>query len=421
MSVFPDIKPILSLNFLQQLNPAHPAYSFSRASIGSYYDSNGILRYARSGVPRSDHDPLTGICKGLLVEPSVTFLDTYSEQFDNAAWMKTRATITPNAAIAPDGTMTADKLVEDTTAANSHGVGVSISSTSSTVFFGAYLKASERSMAFINAYTGAPSGVQAVFNLTAKSYSSLAPAVGGTGSTGLAAGVTDCGNGWLFCWVSCTATAGTFITGFVQIYNGDLAYTGDGTSGLYIWGAKVYAGTGPTSYLPTTTAGVTRAADVCSVDLTKLTRNGSPLWTGNEWTVLIDFEMTGFNTSINTRILSIGSDSLNEFRPVISASTGRVTAASVAYGALEINYELSTKKIGASRCRAIFCMDKNSFNGAVNGELGVAKTLFHIPVSTKLILMDSFSGMTRGCGNIRQIMLWNRRIDDAYLPSLSTI
>jgi hypothetical protein len=71
------------------------------------------LQTAASGEPRFDHDPITGESKGFLIEEQRTNLLTYSEQFDNAAWTKGNTTISANAATAPDGQTTADKLVED--------------------------------------------------------------------------------------------------------------------------------------------------------------------------------------------------------------------------------------------------------------------------------------------------------------------
>ncbi|WP_156920677.1 phage head spike fiber domain-containing protein [Fundidesulfovibrio putealis] len=96
----------------------HPLLSYTRASSATVTDSTGKLRIVGNNKPRYDHDPLTGICKGLLIEEQRTNLLYPSEDFSNAAWTKTRATITANAAVAPDGTMTADKLVEDTTASS---------------------------------------------------------------------------------------------------------------------------------------------------------------------------------------------------------------------------------------------------------------------------------------------------------------
>ena len=67
-----------------------------------------------------------------LIEPAGTNLVPFSEEFDNAAWTKTRATISADAVVAPDGTLTADKLVEDATAANSHGMKDTVAKESFT-------------------------------------------------------------------------------------------------------------------------------------------------------------------------------------------------------------------------------------------------------------------------------------------------
>lgn len=84
--------------------------TFSRASIGTYFDSSGTLQTASSGSPRFDHDPVTHAPKGMLIEEARTNLFTRSSEFDNSAWAKISSNLTANAITAPDGTMTADKL-----------------------------------------------------------------------------------------------------------------------------------------------------------------------------------------------------------------------------------------------------------------------------------------------------------------------
>lgn len=68
---FPTIRPSLLLDFANSMR-IDPRISFTRASTATYYDANGVLRTAASGVPRIDYDPVTGECKGLLVEEART-------------------------------------------------------------------------------------------------------------------------------------------------------------------------------------------------------------------------------------------------------------------------------------------------------------------------------------------------------------
>lgn len=184
----------------------------------------------------------------------VTNLLTYSEQFDNAAWTKTRASVTANAAVAPDGTMTADKLVEDTTASNTHFVGQAFTAVSGTTYCSSwFLKVVERSRVTLllpSEQFGTTQSVQ--FNLTSKT---------GTIASGAPLyGVVDCGNGWVRIWISAQATVSATSNGYCYLTDGsgNATYTGDGTSGLYIWGAMLNVGSEPGPYTRTEGSVVTQ-------------------------------------------------------------------------------------------------------------------------------------------------------------------
>ena len=111
-TVNPNI-PTAALNLNFTTGTLDSRITFTRSTTGSYYNSAGVLSTAAINAPRFDYDPVTLESVGLLIEESRTNLLTYSEQFDNAVWTKSNASITANAIIAPDGTLTADKLVED--------------------------------------------------------------------------------------------------------------------------------------------------------------------------------------------------------------------------------------------------------------------------------------------------------------------
>jgi len=124
-----------------------------------------VLETAASGVARFDHNPTTFESLGLLVEQQSTNLVTYSEQFDNASWTKTNATITANTVVAPDGTLTGDKFFENTST-GLHGVskiGIALSGSNSWSF---YAKAGERTRILLDAYDGSSNSFH-VFDLDA--------------------------------------------------------------------------------------------------------------------------------------------------------------------------------------------------------------------------------------------------------------
>jgi hypothetical protein len=182
---------------------------------------------------------------------SVRNLLGFSEAFDNAAWTKTRASIVTGAQANPvNGLFNAQKLMVDT-ATGSHrvisGAGATASGTRHT--FSVYIKQGEYAKAAIGEFNN---GVGwASFDLQA----GTVLATGGTGSP--SASITTAGNGWFRCAVTCTVGAfsrldiyalnAAYTTADPSVYS----YTGDGNSGVYIYGAQLSNSASLDPYVPT--------------------------------------------------------------------------------------------------------------------------------------------------------------------------
>ena len=208
------------------------------------------LMTAAAGVARFDCDPITSKSLGLLIEEGRTNLLTYSSDFSNAAWSKTGTTATSVANVAPDGTLTVVKVIEGSST-GSHYINQSIGVTNATAYtYTFYVKAGERTKALF--YVGNV-GNGLTIDLT------NGTVVGGSGTVSS----LSVGNGWYRISYIFTATSTASSTFQVWVLNaaGSLSYTGDGYSGIYIWGAQLEAGAFATSYIPTVASTVTRAAD----------------------------------------------------------------------------------------------------------------------------------------------------------------
>ena len=234
-------------------------------TVGEYVKTTSTINSA----PRFDHDPTTGESLGLLVEESRTNLLLRSEEFDNdTVWTKTGSSGTANAITAPNGLVTADKLVEDNST-GSHFARQDISTTAAVRTASIYLKAGERSLLRIEhvGNTG-NAGRRITVDLAAGSITA-ASTIGSGGLTSADQSIVSVGNGWyrFISTIEPITTTGDTASLLVILLDagGNSSYTGDNTSGIYMWGAQLEAGSFPTSYIPTDSSTVTRAADVASI------------------------------------------------------------------------------------------------------------------------------------------------------------
>ncbi len=232
--------------------------AFTRASSATRVNASGLIESVGVDVLRLNYDPLDlSAPPGVLVEDAATNLLLYSEQFNVGPHGNWQGSITPNATTAPDGALSADKFVENATV-NGHSTNYNLAVTSGVIYaFSVFVKAAERTKAVVAlaVNNGAFNGSAMLVDLTLGTASVLA-------GSPLAYGVTDYGNGWFRCYVTSAAILTTTGVPYVGAYKTSEYYAGDGSSGIFVWGAQLEVGSTPTSYIPTTSAAATRAADV---------------------------------------------------------------------------------------------------------------------------------------------------------------
>lgn len=187
---------------------------------------------------------------------------TFTEEFENAAWTKTNATVTANAAVAPDGTMTADKLVGSVSALANRNCCVIQGAT--------FTVGADHTLTFHSAPAETPHVVIYVDNSGGVQLS-----VAVNLSTGVATAFNYAG---VFAGPTDAITVGSIVNGYRKItlvfrnqgygalriassasqptstggfwWNAD----GDGSSGVYIWGAQLETGSTATAYQKVTSA-----------------------------------------------------------------------------------------------------------------------------------------------------------------------
>jgi hypothetical protein len=242
---------------------------FTRNTIGTYVDENGIIQTAAAGEPRYTYDPVTGEELGLLVEESRTNLHLQSQDF--STWIGDGTTPTSNSGLAPDGTNTAN-LIQEKAETNSHYLQKPDASVTSgtTYTFSVFLKKGSGATApdwIVLAFSGNGfPGNGAVFNIATGELGNTAVAVGQV----ISSGISEFPGGWYRCHVTVTADETRNSSGIIGFNNnqntaGLLSYAGQTTSDVYAWGAQLEAGSFPSSYIPTSGSTVTRDPDTVTL------------------------------------------------------------------------------------------------------------------------------------------------------------
>jgi hypothetical protein len=193
-------------------------------------------------------------------------------------------------------------------------------------------------------------------------------------------------------------------------------FTGDGYSGIYVWGAQLEAGAFPTSYIQTVASQVTRSADAASMT----GANFSSWYRADEGSLFVRYDTAA--TSANNSVASISLNS-NGARIQLSQLTGARRYNVVDGGVNQVND--SGGNLGSVTANTAANMAAaykfNDFAACVNGGTVVADTSGTVPIVDRVFIGADGAGGNLLNGTIRKIAYYPRRVTNAELQGMTTV
>jgi hypothetical protein len=346
--------------------------------------------------------------RGYLAEGSRTNLLTYSEALNDASWTQSRLTITTNAVVAPNGQTIAEKLIEGTETAT-HRVYKSVTKAASPLQYtvSMYMKKAERTKGGIRlGENGETDHADILVDLNTGG-TTVTTANGFTAASGSA---VSAGNDW---WrVQLTATTVNTVSLTIYIMpadaSGNLSYTGDGTSGIYLWGAQLEQAGFASSYIPTTSASVTRTAD----NLTYLTNGNISSAVGSAYADITSATTTGAQASIIDGYAGSGGI------PIGISTTGSVFL----YDSVGGRFAGSvTRPITANKRFASVWSVTTSSIFVDGAQLGTDQSFSgSLGISSSMGIGVRPNGLTPLFGAIKNVRIWKKALSDTELQNMTS-
>ena len=365
----------------------------TRATTATRLNSAGLIESVASNVPRLDYT--NGTCPSILVEPQRTNYLQYSEKLiDGFAfnYISGTFTVTENTTdtLDPFGNNNAEKFNVTTIANNDSYTAFSGSGNKTMSIFAKKGTSNDLTLQLFNVNSGV--GCSASFNLNTG-------VVSGTGGSIVASSIKSYGNGWYRCSLT---GADTNVFG-----NINSVILNAGT--VYLFGLQGEAGSYATSYIPTTSASVTRNADVIS-------KTGiSSLIGQTEGTLFVDAYFDEA-TDLNAWFLKENA-TFDTFVFLQRETSGIIAVGYYGSGALQARIETGTSQpIG--RYKIAFGYKNNDFVLYINGtQIGTDTS------GSVTGLMDYIDLHWTQTGKNKQnnVVLWKTRLTNTQLAQLTTI
>ena len=382
--------------------------------IGGQVSGTPLLRTAAINEPRLEYDA-SGNPLGLLIEEARTNLLQYSEDFAGSYWTKGSITISPNNAIAPDGSASADKIVPNAINDRNHIIYKNITRSTLDAFSLFVKPAGFDYVSLILQASANTDSMGVQFNLL------TGTVVTSQNANGI---IQDVGNGWYRVTVTPT-TSTTFYYAVIQPNDGTApntsdffrsTFTGNGSDGVYLWGAQFEQGAFPTSYIPTSGSTVTRNSDLAPIPVERFAFNAS------EGTLFVHaVTAAGINATTGQCAVSMSSGSVTDcYRLRKNVSTGQIGMLKRVSDSNVMN--INGKIVGeTSTFKACGNYSSTNLNISIDGEDVITGSASSSTITISKVDVGTSPFGDADCfnGHIKQIQYYPKRLSNTELQLLT--
>jgi hypothetical protein len=389
-------------------------FDFSRSGNATRVNSEGLIETVSNYVPRLNYPLIDGVvsgCPSLLLENSATNLVQYSEDLSNADWIKSNSTVLANQVISPDGTQNADKLVTNNGVGNGQ-ITDNFSKSASEITYTSSIFVKKAEWDRIGLYISDAS----TFNNRGQAFFNLDGTLGTVAATGTftnaSSNIEEYPNDWyrVFLTVTVPSTTTTIVLRYYSLDNTET--NGDGTSGIYIWGAQLEAGSYPTSYIPTSGSQTTRSAETCN--------NSGDANTFNDSEGVLMAETSALVNDASDRRFGVSDGSPNN-RLFFRYNTSSINFVLVSGNLTQVATQVSVSDTLTFN-KIAFLYRENQYIGYINGIKYTLQNIASglIPVGLSELAFDAGDGSKDFYGNTKQLQYFPTALNDSDLETLTS-